>query len=231
MGVYEEERVTFPVEGVSCEGVLAYPAEGAPRGALVVFAPHPLLGGNMDNNVVRHLTRRAAEEGAVTLRFNYRGVGQSGIVLPEGVSAHKWFDRVENERNYGTFLPECAAALAFLREAAPGAAPCTVVGYSLGAVLAGLLAPVAATTRVVAVSPPNARVPLDAYQGVSAPKLFVGGDDDMFFDAAAFKADFEAFPQPKVFTPFPNSDHFFRGDEERLYQVVRPWFFDTEIPQ
>lgn len=230
MAAHEEERFTFPVEGVDCEGVLAYPSEGAPRAAVVLFAPHPLLGGNMDNNVVRHLACRAAEDGAVSLRFNYRGVGQSGIVLPEGMSAHRWFDRVENERDYGVFLPECAAALAFLRKVSLGIAPCTVVGYSLGALLAGLLAPDKDTTRVAAVSPPNARVPLDAYRTVAAPKLFVGGDDDMFFDAAAFETDFAAFPGPKRFAPFPNSDHFFRGDEERLYQVVRSWVFQAEPP-
>jgi alpha/beta superfamily hydrolase len=231
MATFDEERITFGVESVACEGVLAYPVENAPRAAVALFAPHPLLGGNMDNNVVRHLARRAAEDGAVTLRFNYRGVGNSGIVLPEGMSAYAWFDRVERERDYDVFLPECVAALEFLRKASERVAPCTVLGYSLGAILTGLLAPDPATARVIAVSPPNARVSLDAYNAVFAPKLFIGADDDTFFDSVAFEQAFASFPPPKAFLPFPNSDHFFRGEEERLYQLVKPWIFEQEPPR
>lgn len=225
-----EERVRFAVEDVTCEGVFAYPENGASRAAVLVFAPHPLLGGNMDNNVVRHITRRAAEEGAAALRFDYRGVGSSGIRLPEGMSAYGWFSRVEESRDYDMFLPECAAALTWLRDNAGGVQPCSVVGYSLGSLLAALLQPDAARTRVIAVSPPNARVPLDAFEAVHAPKLFIGGDDDVFFDGPAFARAFEAFPVPKRFQSFPNGDHFFRGDEERLYQIMRPWLFDAEVP-
>lgn len=231
MAPIEEERIHFTVEDLTCEGVLAYPSAGAPAAAVLLFAPHPLLGGNMDNNVVRHIARRATEDGAVTLRFNYRGVGGSGILLPGGKSTYAWFSEVEDAQDYGVFLPECAAALACLRNASGGVLPCTVAGYSLGALLAGLLAPAPKTTRVVAVSPPNARVPLDAFSAVHAPKLFVGGDNDVFFDASAFARAYALFPPPKLYIPFPNADHFYRGEEERLYQTVRPWFFDAELPR
>lgn len=39
--------------------------------------PHPLFQGSMDNKVITTLTRAAAELGLPTLRFNFRGVGQS----------------------------------------------------------------------------------------------------------------------------------------------------------
>jgi len=47
------------------------------RGAVVIAGPHPLLGGNMRNNVVRCLGDGLAEMGFLTLRFDYRGVGRS----------------------------------------------------------------------------------------------------------------------------------------------------------
>jgi alpha/beta superfamily hydrolase len=36
-------------------GELAYPEAGCARGAVVLAGPHPLLGGNMNNHVVRGL--------------------------------------------------------------------------------------------------------------------------------------------------------------------------------
>jgi alpha/beta superfamily hydrolase len=43
----------------------------------VVCHPHPLFGGTMINKVVHTLARALQEQGLPTLRFNYRGVGQS----------------------------------------------------------------------------------------------------------------------------------------------------------
>ena len=52
---------------------------GEPRSAVgVVCHPHPLHGGTMQNKVVHTVARAMQEAGAATVRFNFRGVGQSG---------------------------------------------------------------------------------------------------------------------------------------------------------
>src|SRR5208283_5387543 len=71
------ERVQFPSGAYRLEGELAYSDLLPPNGAAVIAGPHPLLGGNMHNNVVRCLGDGLAEHGLATLRFNYRGVGGS----------------------------------------------------------------------------------------------------------------------------------------------------------
>jgi len=43
----------------------------------VIAHPHPLFGGTKDNKVVQTLARAFLQMGYVTLRFNFRGVGQS----------------------------------------------------------------------------------------------------------------------------------------------------------
>jgi alpha/beta superfamily hydrolase len=51
--------------------------EGAPRGIALVAHPHPLYGGTMDNKVAQTLARAFVGLGYLTVRFNFRGVGES----------------------------------------------------------------------------------------------------------------------------------------------------------
>ena len=49
----------------------------APRGLALVAHPHPLFGGTMENKVVQTLARSVVSLGYITVRMNFRGVGQS----------------------------------------------------------------------------------------------------------------------------------------------------------
>lgn len=222
-GAFVEESVELESEGLRLAGRLAYPDAGSPDTTLLLLAPHPHMGGRMDNNVIRHLARRGAECGWVTLRFDWRGVGASEIALPPGESLYDHFAAMERERRYQELLPDARAALGTLREAAGVQGRCVVVGYSLGAVLAGMLAPGTDATHVVGVSPPAARVSLEAYRDVAAAKLFLAGDADFAFDAERFRRDFERMPEPRRFVPLPGADHFHRQEEERVFACIRGW--------
>ena len=59
------------------EAVLAEPEVDHPRGIAVIAHPHPLYGGTMDNKVVYTLFKTLLELGFITVKFNFRGVGQS----------------------------------------------------------------------------------------------------------------------------------------------------------
>ena len=52
--------------------------------ASLVCHPHPLFAGTMQNKVVATLQRSARDAGLATLRFNFRGVGQSAGSYGEG---------------------------------------------------------------------------------------------------------------------------------------------------
>ncbi len=81
----------FPSERSLLDGdagaieVIAHVSEAVPARAVAVVAhPHPLFGGTMDNKVVTTLARAFFDGGAVTYRFNFRGVGASAGMHDEG---------------------------------------------------------------------------------------------------------------------------------------------------
>ena len=54
-------------------------------GLALVAHPHPLFGGTMENKVAQTLARTFVSLGYVTVRMNFRGVGQSEGVHDAGI--------------------------------------------------------------------------------------------------------------------------------------------------
>ena len=57
----------------------------AVRGLALVAHPHPLLGGTMDNKVAQTMARAFTQLGYISVRPNFRGVGETGGVHDDGV--------------------------------------------------------------------------------------------------------------------------------------------------
>ena len=166
MSAAAERRVTITSGNLSLEAALR---DGDGRLAAVVLHPHPQYGGDMDNHVVTTITGALGARGASTLRFNFRGAGRS-----EGS-----FDGGSGEAD------DARAAVAALREAAPGAA-LLLAGYSFGAMIAAAVARDVASSALLLVSPPvgmGALAPIDA----ETPALMIAGDRDEIAPAAAIR--------------------------------------------
>lgn len=93
------------------------------RGAVLICHPNPVQGGTMLNKVVSTLQRTARDAGCVTLRFNYRGVGQSAGSHDMGAGE----------------VADAEAAAAWLREKHLGL-PLVLMGFSFGGFVATSLA-------------------------------------------------------------------------------------------
>jgi uncharacterized protein len=91
------------------------PVDVAPRAIAVVAHPHPLFGGTMDNKVVTTLARAMLDAGAITTRFNFRGIGKTAGTHDHG--------RGETA--------DMLAVIAALRAANPGL-PLWLAGFSFG---------------------------------------------------------------------------------------------------
>lgn len=93
------------------------------RGVALICHPNPVQGGTMLNKVVSTLQRTARDAGYSTLRFNYRGVGQS-------TGAH---DMGAGE------VDDSEAAAHWLRKQHPQL-PLVLMGFSFGGFVATSLA-------------------------------------------------------------------------------------------
>ena len=93
------------------------------RGAVLICHPNPVQGGTMLNKVVSTLQRTARDAGYVTLRFNYRGVGQSAGSHDMGAGE----------------VDDAEAVATWLREQHPQL-PLVLMGFSFGGFVATSLA-------------------------------------------------------------------------------------------
>ncbi len=112
------EDVRIPAGDASLYGKLGYPEQEQPIGAAVLAGPHPLLGGSMDNNLMRALGDGLAERGVVTLRFDYRDSTEGdGPRLARQMTEFWQKSSCADETLYGRDLE---AAVAFLAGVIPG---------------------------------------------------------------------------------------------------------------
>jgi hypothetical protein len=198
--------ITFTSEGLTLEGVLYQPAF-SPFPAAAVCHPHPLYGGDMNNNVVVAVCQALAEAGIASLRFNYRGVGRS-------------------EGQYGDGLGErtdAAAALAYLRQLAQvDQGKVGIVGYSFGATMALM----AADEQVAAV----AAISLPAFsQGVAdlairCPTLLISGEQDEIAPAVGLATVSRMIGSQCQVTVVPGADHFWWSHEKEVAELVARFF-------
>jgi alpha/beta superfamily hydrolase len=198
-----EQRVSLPTrDGLQLEGRV-YRGERKGRGSIILCHPHPLYGGDMDNNVVVALQGALAQKGFSTLRFNFRGVGGSEGGCGEGV----------------TEVEDVQAAVTFV--AGKDAGPLYLAGYSFGA-YAGVRG-VAQDDRVkalVCISPPMAIYDFALLSEEQRPKLIVTGKRDLICPANLVEELFLSLPQPKVLQIVAGADHFWWGIEDQVADYV-----------
>src|SRR5437867_772792 len=82
--MYPAGNLFIPVEHGRLEAILKQPRAHPIRGVALVLHPHPLGGGTMHNKVVFRAAAALNDAGLVTLRINFRGVGQSTGMHDEG---------------------------------------------------------------------------------------------------------------------------------------------------
>ncbi len=191
----KEEKVFIPCEGILIEGLLSIQEASSFRGGVIFCHPHPQYGGDMDHPVVTTSTEAAFQEGFSTLRFNFRGVGESQGSYGEGVAEKK---DVKAVADY--LYPKLKDSNSSL----------ILLGYSFGAWV-GL--PVAVEderfTGIVAIAPPLGIYDFGFLKGCEKKKLFIAGDRDYFCPPSLLEKWYGELDEPKSLAVIPGADHFF----------------------
>ncbi len=204
----KKEKLMFPCGDISLEGVLWLPENEASVPAVVVCHPHPLYGGSMNDNIVHAVCTALGEHSIASLRFNFRGVGNSEGRCADGVGEQD----------------DIKAALSFLEDRSEiDPSKLGLCGYSFGTMVG------------IPVADKDQRV--QAYAGVSAffvapnlladfhkPKFFIHGTADEFISAKQAEENVSKLPDPKTFEPIEGADHFWWSYHSQVGDKVGAFF-------
>ncbi|MEW6079537.1 MAG: alpha/beta fold hydrolase [Thermodesulfobacteriota bacterium] len=196
-----EEAVFFKCGDIRLSGLMH---RGNRDRAAVITHPHPLYGGDMHNFVVETVSRACWSAGYSTLRFNFRGTGQSQGEYSGGVEEQD----------------DVAAAVSYLTET--GCSQIDLAGYSFGAWVCALGAhKYGKINRMVLVSPPVAFVDFKGIASLPSLAAVVTGSDDEFAPPDIIRAMIPAWNPGARFHVIDGADHFYFGYDRELEKIIK----------
>ncbi len=192
----QTQKVRFSSDGCEIEGLYQ---EGDKTGGVVITHPHPLYGGNMLNPVVEAIESAYRKKGFATLRFNFRGTGNS-------TGSH---DHGHGEQS------DLAAAVDFLKSR--GTKAVHLSGYSFGtwvnamAVSKGL-----AVKEMTMVAPPVAFMEFGDDIRLPELSLVIAGGRDDFGPVNLIRPALDLWNPDARLEILPDADHFFSGFSDEV---------------
>lgn len=204
-----EEKITVESGPYRLEG---YWQAGTAGKAVVITHPHPLYGGTMSNPVVETIQSACQQYGYATLRFNFRGVGNS--------QGH--FDNGVGEKD------DVRAAIAYVK--GMNVAAVDLAGYSFGAwVNAGVAAAQpAAIHSMLMVSPPVGFVAFENVNALKCLKLVVTGSRDDIAPAEHIRDLLPLWNPEARFEIIDGCDHFYFGHLQELKSILNRYLKSVE---
>ena len=195
-----EEKVFFQAGDVKIEG-LVHNATG--EKGVVVTHPHPLYGGDMHNNVVETILQAYGDKGYTTLRFNFRGMGQSEGSYDEGIGEQE----------------DVRAALAYL--GGMGKTSIDLAGYSFGVWVNALgLKGFDQARRTVMVSPPVNFLDFSFLYYSEKIQLVIAASQDDIGPPDMIKEMIPVWNPEARFEIIQGADHFYWGKNGDIKRII-----------
>jgi alpha/beta superfamily hydrolase len=176
------------------EAILTVPENAKEEYIAILGHPHSLQGGTMNNKVVTTMMRAFKELGIPSIRFNFRGVGQSGGTYDAGLGESE--DMLYLARLCREEKPEIQFFFA---------------GFSFGSYVAYRAAAQFPNCLLITIAPAVNHCDYNQFKTPPDPWVVIQGDEDevvpsqMVLDFAAQQSP----PLPVV--RFPDTGHFFHG--------------------
>jgi len=211
--MYPAGNLFIPVEHGRLEAILKEPRELPLKGVALMLHPHPLGGGTMHNKVVFRAAAALHDAGLLTLRINFRGVGQSTGAHDEG--------RGERE--------DVRAGLDHLAAHYPDQ-EITLCGFSFGARV-GLEVGIddQRVARMIAIGAPVDKYDFSFLEQCRKPILFVHGERDEYGDVnklGELVAQLAKNTQVEL-RIMSGAGHFFDDQLNELKAAITEWIIHT----
>ena len=180
-----------PAGKLECAADVPDPQDERPA-TMVLCHPHPLHAGTMHNKVVTIMERAMRELGLRTVRFNFRGAGES-----EG----------EHDEGYGE-TDDLFAVTEWVRRTRPDD-DLWLGGFSFGSYIALRAAQNLQLGQMITIAPPVDRYEFSSVQHPNCPWLVVQGDEDEVVVLEDVKCWIEDLDPPPDFLVMEMATHFF----------------------
>jgi hypothetical protein len=205
--MYPAGNLFVPAPHGRLEAILKEPRADSIGGVALVLHPHPLGGGTMHNKVVFRAAAALNDAGLVTLRINFRGVGQSTGMHDEGYG----------ERD------DVRAGLDYLAENYPGQ-EITLCGFSFGARV-GLEVGIAdeRVVRLISIGTPVDKYEFSFLEGCRKPILFVQGEHDEYGNVERLRELVAKIKAPTELKIITGAGHFFDDQLDELKAGITVW--------
>jgi len=165
----------------------------------IICHPHPLHGGSMNNKVVTTIAKSLDQLGISTLRFNFRGVGNS-----EGE-----FDNTIGE------YEDLLAAHNWMQNKFPEN-PCILAGFSFGSYICCKAASTINPSALITVAPAVVSQDYGPYPKYNGAWHLIQGDKDEITDPNAVTTwAKQKKPTPNIIS-IAGAGHFFHGKLHEL---------------
>jgi alpha/beta superfamily hydrolase len=192
---FPETRQEFSLRGpagmLECVADVPTPADERPA-TIVICHPHSLHGGTMHNKVVTIMERSMRELGLRTIRFNFRGAGES-----EG----------EHDEGYGE-TDDLFAVIEFVRRTRPND-ELWLAGFSFGSYIVARAAKNLQLGQLITIAPPVDRYKFSQLRRPNCPWLVVQGDEDEVVALEDVTCWIEDVAPPPEFLVMEQAGHFF----------------------
>ena len=189
-----EHPFFFPGKAGLLEAVLTKPPTSDNRYIALLGHPHSLQGGTMNNKVVTTLARAFKELGIPSIRFNFRGVGQSAGEYDAGVG--------ESE---DMLVLAAACALEFPN------AKLIFAGFSFGSYVTYRAAAQCPHALLISIAPSVHHYDYAEFSPPPSPWAVVIGDADELVPIEPVRAFVAHSSNQMTLLEFPDTGHFFHG--------------------
>jgi alpha/beta superfamily hydrolase len=204
------QDLKIPCSAGLLEGRLSYREENNGRPGVILCPPHPLLAGNMDNNVIKSLSEILSKYYPI-LTFNYRGVGRS-FKAEADLPLFEYWNKLDASDNFSEIITDTKQVIEWSKRLFT---QYHLVGYSFGSFIA-LSAISKDAESFTAITPPLVEHEFSGLEQLRCAILMLFSGNDSLLSPENRNLNSEV-----VSHIIEDCDHFFIGREGDVSRLVK----------